>query len=215
MRNVWHNRTLALAGILQALHSVQQIARHGNAPTDAIATSLASVFKINPESAEDVYGGIGGLSLGLQLLSQQLNRKRYRTDPELLRYLINIMYLEKRLRNRPKILAKIADQIKQLEQQTGDIFSIHPDTIARLADIYLNTISTMTPRIQIRGEETHLRQPENIERVRALLLAGIRSAVLWRQMGGSRLHLLFYSRQLLQETQILTQRLSEANSAKE
>jgi high frequency lysogenization protein len=215
MRNVWHNRTLALAGILQALHSVQQIARHGNAPTDAIATSLASVFKINPESAEDVYGGIGGLSLGLQLLSQQLNRKRYRTDPELLRYLINIMYLEKRLRNRPKILAKIADQIKQLEQQTGDIFSIHPDTIARLADIYLNTISTLTPRIQIRGEETHLRQPENIERVRALLLAGIRSAVLWRQMGGSRLHLLFYSRQLLQETQILTQRLSEANSAKE
>jgi high frequency lysogenization protein len=215
MRNVWHNRTLALAGILQALHSVQQIARHGNAPTDAIATSLASVFKINPESAEDVYGGIGGLSLGLQLLSQQLNRKRYRTDPELLRYLINIMYLEKRLRNRPKILAKIADQIKLLEQQRGDIFSIHPDTIARLADIYLNTISTLTPRIQIRGEETHLRQPENIERVRALLLAGIRSAVLWRQMGGSRLHLLFYSRQLLQETQILTQRLSEADSAKE
>lgn len=215
MRNVWHNRTLALAGILQALHSVQQIARHGNAPTDAIATSLASVFKINPESAEDVYGGIGGLSLGLQLLSQQLNRKRYRTDPELLRYLINIMYLEKRLRNRPKILAEIADQIKLLEQQTGDIFSIHPDTIARLADIYLKTISTMTPRIQIRGEETHLRQPENIERVRALLLAGIRSAVLWRQMGGSRLHLLFYSRQLLQETQILTQRLLEADSTKE
>jgi high frequency lysogenization protein len=213
MRNIWHNRTLALAGILQALHSVQQIARHGNAPTDAIATSLASVFKINPESAEDVYGGIGGLSLGLQLLSQQLNRKRYRTDPELLRYLINIMYLEKRLRNRPKILAEIADQIKQLEQQTGDIFSIHPDTIARLADIYLSTISTMTPRIQIRGEETHLRQPENIERVRALLLAGIRSAVLWRQMGGSRLHLLFYSRQLLQETRILIQRLSD--SAKE
>jgi high frequency lysogenization protein len=213
MRNVWHNRTLALAGILQALHSVQQIARHGNAPTDAIATSLASVFKINPESAEDVYGGIGGLSLGLQLLSQQLNRKRYRTDPELLRYLINIMYLEKRLRNRPKILAKIADQIKQLEQQTGDIFSIHPDTIARLADIYLNTISTMTPRIQIRGEETHLRQPENIERVRALLLAGIRSAVLWRQMGGNRLHLLFHSRQLLQETRALLQRLSDTDAA--
>jgi high frequency lysogenization protein len=213
MSNVWHDRTLALAGILQALHSVQQIARHGSAPTDAIATSLASVFKMNPESAEDVYGGIGGLSLGLRLLSQQLNRKRYRTDHELLRYLINIMYLEKRLRNRPKILAQIADQIKQLEQQTGDIFSIHPDVIARLADIYLNTISTMSPRIQIRGEETHLRQPENIERVRALLLAGIRSAVLWRQMGGSRLQLLFYNRQLLQETQALLQSLPDTDAA--
>jgi high frequency lysogenization protein len=213
MSNVWHNRTLALAGIIQSLHSVQQIARYGSAPTDAITTSLASVFKMNPESAEDVYGGIRGLSPGLQLLSQQLNRKRYQTDHELLRYLINVLYLEQRLRKRPKILAEIADQIKHIEQQAGDFSSIHPDIVTRLADIYLNTISTMTPRIQIRGEETHLRQPENIERVRALLLAGIRSAVLWRQMGGNRLHLLFHSRQLLQETRALLQRLSDTDAA--
>ncbi|ADE15859.1 protein of unknown function DUF489 [Nitrosococcus halophilus Nc 4] len=213
MSNVWHNRTLALAGILQALHSVQQIARHGNAPTDAIATNLASVFKMNPKTAEEVYGNIEGLSIGLRLLSQQLDRKRYRTDPELLRYLINIMYLEQRLRKRPKILAQIADKIKHIEQETEDFSPTHPDVIARLADTYVNTISTLTPRIQIRGEETHLRQPENIERVRALLLAGIRSAVLWRQMGGNRLHLLFHNRQLLYETHMLLKRLPEAGAA--
>ncbi|BAW80318.1 high frequency lysogenization protein hflD [Candidatus Nitrosoglobus terrae] len=211
MKNIWQNRALALAGILQALHSVQQIARYGNAPTDAITASLASIFKLNPESAEDVYGGIGKLSTGLQILNQQLNKKRYRADPELLRYLINIMYLEQKLRNHPKLLGEITYKIQLLEQQTEDIRSIQPDTIAQLADIYLNTISTMTPRIQIRGEETHLKQPENIERVRALLLASIRSAVLWRQTGGSRLHLLLYSRQLSQETQILIQYLSEGN----
>lgn len=213
MKNIWQNRALALAGILQALHSVQQIAHHGNAPMDAITTSLASIFKLNPESAEDVYGGIGKLSTGLQILNQQLNKKRYRADPELLRYLINIMYLEQKLRNYPKLLGEITYKIQLLEQQTEDIRSIQPDTIARLADIYLNTISTMTPRIQIRGEETHLKQPENIERVRALLLASIRSAVLWRQTGGSRLHLLLYSRQLSQETQILIQYLSEGNDS--
>lgn len=212
MSNVWNKRTLALAGILQSLHSVQQIARHGNAPSDVIATSLASIFKTNPQSTEDVYGGIDKLYPGIYLLNQQLSKKRYQADHELLRYLINIMYLEQRLKKRPKLLTQIAEQIKQLEQQAEDFSSHHPDIITRLADIYLNTVSTITPRIQIRGEETHLRQAENIERVRALLLAGIRSAVLWRQMGGNRLHLLFYSRQLLQETQTLLQRLPDTDA---
>lgn len=213
MSNVWHNRTIALAGMLQALHSVQQIARHGNTPADAIATSLASLFKMNPKTAEDVYGNIEGLSVGLRLLSQQLDRKRHRTDPELLRYLINIMYMEQRLKKRPQILAQIADQIKHIEKHIEDFSPTHPEVIARLSETYVNTISTITPRIQIRGEETHLRQPENIERVRALLLAGIRSAVLWRQMGGNRLHLLFHSRQLLYEAHNLLRRIPEAGAA--
>ncbi|ABA58501.1 Protein of unknown function DUF489 [Nitrosococcus oceani ATCC 19707] len=213
MSNVWHNRTLALAGIIQALNSVQQIARQGNAPIDTVAASLASVFKMNPKSAEDVYGNIEGVSVGLQVLNQQLNRKSYRTDPELLRYLTNIMYLEQRLKKRPRILAQIADQIKHIEPQTEELSPADPLIIARLADTYVNTISTLTPRIQIRGEETHLRQPENIERVRALLLAAIRSAVLWRQMGGTRLHLLFQGRQLLYETHTLLKRIPRAGAA--
>ncbi|ADJ27997.1 high frequency lysogenization protein HflD [Nitrosococcus watsonii] len=213
MSNVWYNRTLALAGIIQALNSVQQIARQGNAPIDTVATSLASVFKMNPKSAEDVYGNIEGISVGLQVLGQQLNRKSYRTDPELLRYLTNIMYLEQRLKKRPRILAQIADQIKHIEPQTEELSPADPSIIARLADTYVSTISTLTPRIQIRGEETHLRQPENIERIRALLLAAIRSAVLWRQMGGTRLHLLFQGRQLLYETHTLLKRIPRAGAA--
>jgi high frequency lysogenization protein len=213
MSTIWRNRTLALGGLLQAIHSVQEIARHGNAPTEAIATSLASIFKTDPKGVEDIYGSVEGVSLGLQTLTQQLDRKRHRPNPDLLRYLINIMYLEQRLKSRPQILTQIGEQIREIAHQQENFSPTHPQVISRLADVYLNTISTLTPRIQIRGEETHLRQPENIERIRALLLAAIRSAVLWRQVGGNRFHLLFRSRQLLQEARTLLQEPPKAGAA--
>ena len=43
------------------------------------------------------------------------------------------------------------------------------------------------------GEQTYLRNNDNAAKIRALLLAGIRAAVLWQQLGGSR-WTLFWSR---------------------
>ena len=50
----------------------------------------------------------------------------------------------------------------------------------------MNTISTLTPRIIIKGEHGYLSDPHNANKVRTILLAGIRAAVLWRQSGGTR-----------------------------
>lgn len=213
MSNVWRDRTLALAGLCQALHSVQQIAREGSASTDAVAVSLSSVFKMNPKSVEEVYGSVEGLLPGLRVLTQQLDRKRRRTDPELLRYTLNVLHVEQRLKKRPQIMSKIGEQIKQIEQETENFSPTHPQAIARLAETYLHTVSTISPRIQVRGEETHLKQAENIERIRALLLAAIRSTVLWRHRGGNRFHLLFQSRYLLQKAHYLLQNPSEVDAA--
>jgi high frequency lysogenization protein len=45
----------------------------------------------------------------------------------------------------------------------------------------------LSPRIMVNGDPAHLNNPENANRIRALLLAGIRAAMLWRQSGGGRL----------------------------
>lgn len=45
----------------------------------------------------------------------------------------------------------------------------------------------------------HLQDSRNADKVRALLLAGIRSAMLWRQLGGRRWQLLFSRRKLLDQ----------------
>ena len=51
----------------------------------------------------------------------------------------------------------------------------------------------------IHGDPLHLRNPDNQNRLRALLLAAVRSARLWRQVGGSRWQLLFRNRPILDE----------------
>jgi len=38
----------------------------------------------------------------------------------------------------------------------------------------------------IRGEQSHLLNENTAARIRTLLLAGIRSAVLWQQLGGGK-----------------------------
>ena len=67
----------------------------------------------------------------------------------------------------------------------------------------MKTISTITPRIMVSGNPAHLNNPENANRIRALLLAGIRGAMLWRQSGGGRWTLLLRRNVLLRETRML------------
>ena len=83
----------------------------------------------------------------------------------------------------------------------------HSNTVARFADLYLKNISTLSPRIMVNGDPVHLNNSENANRIRALLLAGIRAATLWRQSGGGRLTLLLRRSPLLRETRMLLARL--------
>ena len=69
--------------------------------------------------------------------------------------------------------------------------------LARLADTYASTVSQLQPRIMVQGEPDYLNTPANANRIRALLLAGMRSAVLWRQLGGHRLKLLWTRKRIV------------------
>ena len=52
-------------------------------------------------------------------------------------------------------------------------------------------------KIHILGSPDYLRQELVQNKIRAVLLAGIRSAVLWKQMGGTKWQILFFRRKLL------------------
>jgi len=49
----------------------------------------------------------------------------------------------------------------------------------------------MRPQIIVQGEQDYLQRDEVPERIRALLLAAFRSAVLWQQKDGSRFKILW------------------------
>jgi len=188
------HRTIALAGVFQAIKLAQQVARSGMVDSAMFETSIKSIFSLDAESPEEVYGDTATLHLGYQTLIAQLGGTQTDTNKfntELTKYLINISVLEKTLRKRKEVMQKIADGVSLADSQLTHFSITHENIIARLADIYSQNISPIKPRIIVNGEQHLLSNSGNINKIRALLLAALRSAVLWRQCGGSRWQMLF------------------------
>lgn len=186
-------RVIALAGLLQAVSLVRTIATRGGADVIALQPSLASIFRIDADSPAGVFGGVGNLRLGLETLTAQLDDGR--RDLALTRLAIAVMRAEGKLQLRPSLRDALRAGIETIAQQTAGAEPTSPPVVARLAELYRDTISTLQPRIMVEGEPRFLRQDGQVAQIRALLLAAIRAAVLWRQLGGSRWRLLFRRRQ--------------------
>ena len=195
---------MALAGIVQAAHLVQQLAHQGTVKDNVgFETSINSIFKTDAENTAAVYDGPEGVRTGLKLLQVQLDRKTATRDLELTKYVIGVMYLERQLAKRSAMLGKIGEGIEKARAQVQHFSITHQNVIANLAGIYSDTISTLMPRIMVNGEQRFLADPDNANKIRALLLAAIRSAVLWRQCGGTRFQLLFSRSSTLKEIETL------------
>jgi len=72
--------------------------------------------------------------------------------------------------------------------------------------LYRETISNLTPKVVVNGEQSLLEREEIAGKIRAVLLAGIRAAVLWYQVGGSRLQLLFRRKRYIEACSNLLRR---------
>jgi high frequency lysogenization protein len=190
MQRTEAERALALAGLLQACRLVQQVAYGRPRDTESLEASIGSIFKLDADNALAVYGSVSGLRMGLALIGQQLEGKPEKPDLELSRYALAILHLERKLSQHPELLQRIRTGV-ELALSQADYFSlIHTNVIASLADSYQQTVSTLSPRVMVNGDQQQLGNPDNANWIRALLLAAIRSAVLWRQAGGSRWKLL-------------------------
>ncbi|CDH47234.1 MAG: high frequency lysogenization protein HflD [Candidatus Competibacteraceae bacterium] len=195
-----HDRVIALAGVVQAADLVRAIAQRGQANPEDVEACLASLLKIDATSSAEIYGGATRLRSGLRLLELQLNHPQ---DMELTRYVVALLGLERKLARQPGRLQTLRDGIEEVIQNLSYFPVDHSNTTARFADLYLNSLSTLSPRIMVNGDPANLNNPENANRIRALLLAGIRAAMLWRQSGGGRLTLLLRRNPLLRETRRL------------
>ncbi|MEJ1365735.1 MAG: high frequency lysogenization protein HflD [Candidatus Sedimenticola sp. (ex Thyasira tokunagai)] len=194
------DRAIAIAGVYQAAKLASRIARQGIAESSAVEASIHSLFQINAASVEAVYGGTSGVTTGLITLLNQLTNGREK-EGEVTRYVITLLHLERKLSKNSAMAESISQGIEQATGRLEHYHLLHTNIIAQLADIYANTISTLKPRVMIQGEPLplHLQNQENVNRIRALLLAGIRSAMLWRQCGGGRLQILLGRKRLQRE----------------
>ncbi|MGD8236307.1 MAG: high frequency lysogenization protein HflD [Chromatiales bacterium] len=202
------DRTLALAAVYQAATLVDSMAQTGNAESEAVSSSLYSLFQQSPASAADVYGGIEGVKLGLMALRKQLTAPD-REQLQIPKYALSLLVLAGKLKKDQDTLDIISEGIQQAQEKLSLYAHDHSNQIAAMADLYRQSISNISPRIMVKGQPLFLQNPDTQNRIRALLLAGIRSAVLWKQLGGSRLQLLFSRKRIVAETEELLQQLVE------
>ncbi|MGA9340725.1 MAG: high frequency lysogenization protein HflD [Rhodanobacteraceae bacterium] len=189
------SRVIALAGVFQATSLVRQIATKGRADEEAIEVSLSSIFRIDAASAVDVFGGIAGLRRGLQSLIVQLDNENAARDLDLTRLTLGVLRMQRQLSGKRGLNDALGSGIEAIQRQVTHLGVAHPTILGRLAELYSATLSQLRPRLMVHGEAEWLRQTRCVEQIRALLLAAVRAAVLWRQVGGRQWRLLLRRRE--------------------
>ncbi|WP_313454901.1 high frequency lysogenization protein HflD [Stenotrophomonas sp.] len=177
------DRVLALAGIAQALQQVRRIAETGHSEAGVVRTAIDSVFRIDADSPQAIYGNAAQLAPGLRLLHNYFRNQGQ--DEILPRLALAVLQLERTFVRNGDVVGAVSEGIARAQRQAAELGdSAHPDVLAALGALYADTISHLKPRVMVQGNPHYLGQAGVIAEIRALLLAAVRSAVLWRQTGG-------------------------------
>lgn len=179
------NQTLALAGIFQSVYLCKALATTGQCDEDDLHATLRSILTLNSDRFIDAYGGSArSLSKGLRVVRSQLAGNDESRDLELARYALALIQLGTNVLGDSRTVDELRIGISKVQAQEADI--VGPELINNLANIYRSSISNLTPRIMVNGDPNYLNDNNVASTIRAALLGGIRSVVLWRQCGGSR-----------------------------
>ncbi|BEJ50222.1 high frequency lysogenization protein HflD [Aeromonas dhakensis] len=189
---------MAFAGICQAAYLVQKVARDGTCDEASLRESLSSILVTDPKQPLDVFGNHLAIRDGYRALVEQLGADGSQKNAELTRYVVSLIALERKLAKRKDILNMLGERIGQIGRQQQHFDLLDEQILANMASIYSDLISPIGPRIQVAGTPLFLQQPLVQHKVRALLLAGIRACVLWRQLGGSRTQIIFARKKMVE-----------------
>ncbi|MEQ6887872.1 high frequency lysogenization protein HflD [Halomonas sp. CS7] len=183
-------QALALAGVFQAASQVDELARTGQTDQRAWETLIRATLDTNPESFEAIYGGHpNNLRQGLEVLEGVVGRKQ--VNPVVLRYGFSLLMLMNQLRSNDAMMDDLGTRLTRIQGQAEHFDATHENVISSLGEAYQQTLSTLKTRIVVQGDPSLLQSRMMPERVRAILLAGIRFALLWHQQGGRRWKLVF------------------------
>jgi high frequency lysogenization protein len=189
--NNFESRTLALAGVFRAAALVNILANEGTISEDDLRISVESIFETNPDDVVAVFGNTNNLSLGFTTLLNQLGKNNSNRNIDVARYVVSMLFLERQLMKNPTMLETLSTGIELATRQSEHYSATHENVIANIADLYRRTICEIGPRIMVNGEQSHLETTATSNKIRSVLLGGIRSAVLWYQLGGRRWHVIF------------------------
>jgi len=199
------DRVLALSSVVQSASLVMAIARTGMAPVDAIDACVQSLFATNPATLQDIFDHGDKIHLGRQRLKQIWTQPEPE-DRQVILIVNHLLLLTTAFTRTDSNMRKMGTGIAQLSAQLSAMNTEKQQTddfiFSSFADLYEQWLSSLQPRIIIRGLPEHLQNASNICKIRTLLLAGVRAAMLWQQLGGRRWHLFFKRKAILEEIKL-------------
>ena len=198
MTGTLKDQTIALAGVVQAATLVLQVAKTGQCSQLAAKTSIDAIFNTDPDSTEDAFGSLAGLRLGLNSLKNMLSAGSNQEELQALHISMALLKLGQKLARDTKRQHSLGEAIIRAKSswQMAQI-ALDEATIAALAKAYEDNISSFNFRIKVPGDAAVLKNPEKVKIIRALLLAGLRAAFLWRQVGGNQWRLVMSRKSIL------------------
>jgi len=201
----WEYRNIALSVVTQCAMLVRDLAVEGKADRQLMQQCLRPVYLLDADSVSSLYPEPGNFDAGMKTLQESFDSSGLKQHADVVRYLLGMLVLQQQLRKNKDMMNTVAERINHLaatENQDENPEDLpeqawHADCAA-LARLYQDTISRLNFRIHVAGNPEHLREQQVADQIRALLFAGIRSAVLWHQLGGRRWHLFFYKKRIRQ-----------------
>ena len=185
---------LPISSIFQTTALVHQLASTGQCDSHSNKASLNSIVS-QSDDVDEIFSSPEDLRVGFESLKTLLEKKPINMQNIML-YSTALINLEKKLMKKPQLLTQISAEIDHIKKQ--DFFDIHhSNSIARLAELYKNTLGSLNPTIMVRGEQIYLTNRHTANHIRALLLAGIRAVSLWKSQGGKTWHLLLNKKKTL------------------
>ena len=201
-------QVIALAGVVQAARIVDQVAKTGSYPAAFFEASLRSLFAFDAPTVDAVYGNIQGVKLGLRSVVDMLTDSANEDHVAMGAYVRGLLKLEDQFGKRPGLQEIVASRLGHVNFKAQHFSDDAVELAASISAIYQDTISHLPYRIKVKGNVQHLQQTKNADLVRTLLLAGLRSAHLWRQLGGRPRHFLFKGGKLAATASDLSRQLS-------
>ncbi|GBU10180.1 high frequency lysogenization protein HflD [Gammaproteobacteria bacterium] len=198
MSNTLEDRTIALAAVFQATYAVAEIATRGDTDIN-IDCLLSSLFDINPKDTISIYGNLQNLDFGFNRLVQNFTGAK--ETPFL--YVISLLALQKKLTKDQSLSHILQEGLRTTQARLAHFEIKHDNIYASLGDLYSQTVSKLSPRIIVKGEEQFLRSERHANKIRSYLLCGVRAAMLWQQCGGSKWELLFSGKKIAEQARIL------------
>ena len=185
-----NEQTIALAGLYQSCQVVSNIAWNGEYKEKDIIPLINCIMQIDSANTENIYIDVSKLHTGLIFFRKQIAGDIFSRSSETRRYIASLKQLVDNLMSDENCINKIQMLLKELNLKS-DTINID-DKVTELSSIYQKTLSNFEPRIVVNGENKYLTNNINASRIRTALFAGVRSIILWRQLGGSRLKLLLF-----------------------